>query len=437
MADKERPGKYGRNKRASRKRKRKYYSNQKLVVEVETESVPIELDQPLDEVTQEEYTTTPMSASAKIKVIDVPVSIEPVECNVVINTRLLTEFFIKLIKCPECGENVDIYHDNNKKGLAHIFVVRCTSERCDWSDTFSTSKTLASNQRWRKAYEINLRSCITFREIGRGYQSILNSCKLMNMPPPMDKKSYRKTFTKLYCAYSNAAYQSISKAAEDILIAPEADGIKNIHYITASFDGTWQQRGYSSGVVTCISGGKVLDYEVLCKVCPQCKYWNKKKTTAEYEEWKLYHDCTINHTGSAGSMEAAGGINIFKRSVGTKKLRYITYLGDVDSKSFKDIVESNIYPGHEVEIQFFSGFILLATKSVIYFILNDLTDVDPCTRGPVDPCTCGPVYPCTRGPVDPWTRVPVDPCTRVPVDPWTRVPVDPWTRVPVDPWTRG
>ena len=225
----------------------------------------------------------------KLKAIDVPVSIEPVECNVVINTHLLTEFFIKLIKCPEPSENVEIYHDNhNKKGPAHFFVVKCTSELCDWSDTFSTSKTLTSNQRWRKAYEINLRSCIAFREIGRGYQSILNFCKLMNMPSPMDKKSYRKTFTKLYRAYFNVAYQSISKAAEDISITPEADGIANI---TASFDGTWQRRGY--GVVTCISEGKFLDYEVLCKVCPQCKYWNKKKTTAEYEEWKLYHDCTI------------------------------------------------------------------------------------------------------------------------------------------------
>ena len=96
MAGKERPGKYGKNKRASRKRKRKYYGHQKLEAEVETELVPVELDQPLDEVMQEEYTTTPMSASAKkLKAVDVPVSIEPVECNVVINTHLLTEFFIK------------------------------------------------------------------------------------------------------------------------------------------------------------------------------------------------------------------------------------------------------------------------------------------------------------------------------------------------------
>ena len=164
----------------------------------------------------------------------------------------------------------------------------------------------------------------------------------------MDKKYYRKTFTKLYRTYSNVAYQSISKAAEEISIIPESDGIKNV---TARFDVAWQRRGYSSlnEVVTCISEGKVLDYEVLCKVCPQCKYWNKKKNTAEYEEWKLYRDCTTNHTGSAGSMEAAGVVNIFKRSVETKKLRYTTYLGDGDSKSFKDIVELNIYPGHEVE----------------------------------------------------------------------------------------
>ena len=48
-------------------------------------------------------------------------------------------------------------------------------------------------------------------------------------------------------------------------------------------------------------------------------------------------------------MEAAGVINIFKRLVETKKLRYTIYLGDGDCKSFKDIVGSNIYPGHEVE----------------------------------------------------------------------------------------
>ena len=104
-----------------------------------------------------------------------------------------------------------------------------------------------------------------------------------------------------------------------------------------------------NGVVGCISNGKIIDYGVLCKICPQCKYWNRRKNTPEYVEWKLNHNCAINHTGSAGSMEAAGVLNIFKRSVETKKLRYTSYLGDGDSKSFNDVVAADVYPGYVVE----------------------------------------------------------------------------------------
>ena len=57
-------------------------------------------------------------------------------------------------------------------------------------------------------------------------------------------------------------------------------GVSNV---IASFDGTWQKRGYSSlnGVVAAVSNGKVVDAEVLCKVCRECRYWNKKKNTKE------------------------------------------------------------------------------------------------------------------------------------------------------------
>ena len=69
----------------------------------------------------------------------------------------------------------------------------------------------------------------------------------------------------------------------------------------------------------------------------------------EAAEWKRYHACTINHTGSAGSMEASGVKNIYNRSIETKKLRYTTYLGDGDSKSYNEISQSNPYPGHKIE----------------------------------------------------------------------------------------
>ena len=88
----------------------------------------------------------------------------------------------------------------------------------------------------------------------------------MNSPPPMDSKSYRKLLTKLYRAYRESASRSINATAGEVKGTSgtsDEDGVKNVR---ASFDGTWQRRGCSSllnGVVACISGRKVVDYEVL------------------------------------------------------------------------------------------------------------------------------------------------------------------------------
>ena len=49
--------------------------------------------------------------------------------------------------------------------------------------------------------------------------------------------------------------------------------------------------------------------------------------------------------GSASSIEAAGVLNIFKRSIG------ISYLGDGDMKSFNadNVVVADVYPGYVVK----------------------------------------------------------------------------------------
>lgn len=71
--------------------------------------------------------------------------------------------------------------------------------------------------------------------------------------------------------------------------------------VTASEHG----RGYVSlnGVITSICQGKCVDVDIIIKVCRSCRFWDPKKGTPEYVEWKTNHDCSINHTGSSGSME--------------------------------------------------------------------------------------------------------------------------------------
>ena len=61
------------------------------------------------------------------------------------------------------------------------------------------------------------------------------------------------------------------------------------------------------------------------------------------------HKCLINHTGSAGSMKAAGLVYCFMSSAETRKLRYTHYIGDGDSKACLDTVKNDAYSGTVVE----------------------------------------------------------------------------------------
>ena len=168
--------------------------------------------------------------------------------------------------------------------------------------------------------------------------------KLMNSPPPMDSRTYREKYDTLLSAYEEAASESMMAAANEATGSLDADGIKDVR---ASFDGSWQRRGYSSmnGTVICIVDGKVVDNQVLTKICHSCRYWKKNTTLPGYQQWKLSHDCSINHIGSAGSMEAAGVMSIFKRSGDSRRLRYMKYLGDGDSKAHKNVVDADVYEG--------------------------------------------------------------------------------------------
>ena len=76
----------------------------------------------------------------------------------------------------------------------------------------------------------------------------------------------------------------------------------------------------------------------MTKTCKACQSWESRKDTEEYEKFKTNHDCDINHEGLSGAMEAAGLVECFMSSVQDRKLRYINYIGDGDSKSYSDIV---------------------------------------------------------------------------------------------------
>ena len=115
--------------------------------------------------------------------------------------------------------------------------------------------------------------------------------------------------------------------------------------VPVSVDGTWQKRGFSSlnGVVTAISvdSGKILDTEIMSRKCKGCVMGDCKiNDPIRYEDWHASHDCGLNYKGSAPNMEKAGSVSIFQRSI-KNGLRYTTFYGDGDTKSFNAV--ENIY----------------------------------------------------------------------------------------------
>ncbi|CAG2246741.1 unnamed protein product [Mytilus edulis] len=118
-----------------------------------------------------------------------------------------------------------------------------------------------------------------------------------------------------------------------------------------SVDGSWAHVGYSSrfGFVSVISvdTGKVLDYVTLSNECKACKKWERegKTHTRDFLQWFVEHekDCTLNHDGSAKTMEAQGAVILFRRSEEKHSLQYTTYVGDGDSSAYGNVVDSRPY----------------------------------------------------------------------------------------------
>ena len=192
------------------------------------------------------------------------------------------------------------------------------------------------------AYQINRRAFCSIRKIGGGYQSLRKFLCLMNHPPPMTEKNYRKT-TKVFCDKIKGVAETLTQEASvELHGTTPPDQIVDVGI---TIDGTWQKRGFTSmnGSVAAISidTGRIIDVEVMSRYCHGCVNLRgiKCRESDLYKSLKK-HKCTINHEGSAPKMELDGVIKFFERSTSKHNLRYANYYGDGDTKSYgavKDI----------------------------------------------------------------------------------------------------
>ncbi|KYN50315.1 hypothetical protein ALC62_11488 [Cyphomyrmex costatus] len=218
---------------------------------------------------------------------------------------------------------------------------------------------ILSSERIGQAYAINRRFIFIMRILGLGLVGCDKFCGLMDIASSfLHKSSYDFYVTKIHECVKIVAEKLFSLAAEEEKKQTcKENDLTDTTDVTVSGDGTWKRRGFASlyGVSTLIGyySGKVLDVFVKSSYCKSCESWKKKLTTEEYYEWHTKHvennECSANHQGAAGNMEASSILEMFLRSLKKYGLRYTSYIGDGDSKTFTKVVNSKPY-GEDVVI---------------------------------------------------------------------------------------
>ena len=256
-------------------------------------------------------------------------------------------FICALCKTDKTG--IDIMVDEKKrKGLEESLSFMC--KNCGNETLLQTSKALTG----RKVSEVNARSVIASSSMGHARLS--DFCGIIGLPPPLAKSSYQQQLKNICKHIVQATEGVLIEASEKLIEITEKeepfqiqfdDSGRKIANVGVTVDGTWQKRGHSSriGVVFVMSvrTGAVLDYVIKSKTCNECRCHEKDdKETDQYKYWHENHKsrCEINHEGSSGEMEASGAIEIFLRSIESRGLQYIDFVGDGDSSSFGRVKEA-------------------------------------------------------------------------------------------------
>ena len=90
-----------------------------------------------------------------------------------------------------------------------------------------------------KKFDINYKTVYAMRLCGKGYQGLRIFLAIINHPPPMTEKNYRKVSHSFTEAARAVVLKSMYDAAEDIRCNVVVD-------VGVSLDGTWQRRGFSA-----------------------------------------------------------------------------------------------------------------------------------------------------------------------------------------------
>ena len=287
---------------------------------------------------------------------EVPVTTEKARsCNKIVNLQCLEQLLAVACVCASCKSGSLVVSEIQSIGLASAVQLKCSS--C--GKAFEGP--LAERRPPARFHDINRRSALAMRTIGKGRQALKKLCAVMDLPEPVHKSSYSSHCEALHTVTVDFGKESMKRHAAELLRMRQAENADNPSQIAVSTDGTWMRRGYSSnfGVQTVISHDtqKIIDVKVMSKFCKPCEFRGKqleegKITQADFDDWKQQHSdtCQSNTSVSAPAMETEAVKILWSRSEDLYNLQYTSYIGDGDSKGFHAVSAMQPY-GNDVVIE--------------------------------------------------------------------------------------
>ena len=274
---------------------------------------------------------------------------------------ILAEVF-STFRCKECNNTLVLYEEQWKHGWQTFFRVKC--QRCHLEHaSFPSSRSLDIPSHHtcvnvpftpNDMNEVTMRSVLSTHSTGMSWRDLHKIATIFDMPPPVQAIPSRYAI-RLEGVTQNAVKISMSEAADqlhkkvDSEPSPEPKAVN----VPISFDSSWKTRGFYSnigfGAAISTSSKKVLDYEILSRLCEKCSIWTEDKQKdkpSEYEKWLERHkpNCNRNYTGSSQAMEPEAAQRIWGRSLERNRLVYSVFVGDGDSKAFQRVTTLNPYP---------------------------------------------------------------------------------------------
>ena len=284
--------------------------------------------------------------------------------NTICNLEILSLVFTQL-NCIDrsCSGRLKLYENVLQDGLQRFLLLKCThchKVAAEFPATLPIGVSAVDSinnksMRVKGRSEINKRALMAVHTTSASWEDFRLTCSLLDLKQP--NRDMSKTQLNTFMAASvTLAKRSMKIAGEHAYSHASAvdESPSGLRECAVSFDASWHQRGHYSnqGFAAAIDTdfGKVLDYSLYDRVCYSCSKWPESRRSSCPEEFAEYWDshknlCTANYKGTSQAMESTAAVDVWKRSIETHNLAYGTYIGDGDSSSYKNLLQSDPYNG--------------------------------------------------------------------------------------------